>query len=83
MPFNLEKLLVDVFAPQRADVLTIMYDLPHDDIPDDEEWKARREMAQSWWRTLGEISKRHGFIVNPLLLRPGILKSQFETEPSP
>ena len=34
MPFDLEKLLVDVFAPQRGDILTIMYDLPHGEIQD-------------------------------------------------
>ena len=67
MPFNLEKLLRDVFAPQRADVLTIMYDLPHGNIQDNEEWKARREMAESWRRAIVEISNRQGFIVNPMV----------------
>jgi len=67
MAFNLEKLLADVFAPQRADVVTIMYDLPHGDIKDNEEWKARREMAESWWRAIVEISKRRGFVVNPIV----------------
>ena len=34
MKFNLEKLFVDVFAPQKGDAVTIMFDLPHSDIQD-------------------------------------------------
>ena len=45
MEFELEKLFVDVFAPQSRDVVTIMYDLPHGDIRDDREWREPREMA--------------------------------------
>ena len=67
MPFDLEKLLVDVFAPQRGDILTIMYDLPHGEIQDNEAWQARREMAESWRAALVEISDRHGLIINPIV----------------
>jgi len=67
MPFDLEKLIVDVFAPQRGDVLTIMYDLPHGEIRDSEQWRARREMAESWRQTIIDISDRYGLVVNPMV----------------
>ena len=60
-------LLVDVFAPQRGDILTVMYDLPHGEIQDNEAWQARREMAGSWRAALVEISDRHGLIINPIV----------------
>jgi hypothetical protein len=41
MVFSLEKLFIDVFAPQSGEVVTIMYDLPHDDIHDTKEWSDR------------------------------------------
>jgi hypothetical protein len=49
--FSLEKLFVDVFAPLRGDTVTIMYDLPHDDIHDTQEWQERlRKMAEALQR---------------------------------
>jgi hypothetical protein len=65
--FDLEKLFVDVFAPRRGDVATIMYDLPHGEIRDRGEWRLRREMASAWHRKLGEFANRYGFTVNPIL----------------
>jgi len=46
MAFELERLFVDVFAPQSGDVVTIMFDLPHGEIRDEEEWRERREMLR-------------------------------------
>jgi len=65
MPFDLEKLFLDVFAPQRGEVVTVMYDLPHGDIQDTEEWRARREMAESWRKTFAALSEKFGIAVNP------------------
>jgi hypothetical protein len=67
MAFDLKKLFTDVFAPEPGDVVTIMYDLPHGDIRDCEEWRLRREMASAWHRKLGEFASRHGLIVNPIV----------------
>ncbi|MFH1218954.1 MAG: hypothetical protein V1694_00670 [Candidatus Eisenbacteria bacterium] len=47
MAFDLEKLFIDVFAPRRGDVVTIMHDLPHGEIRDREEWRLRRDMASA------------------------------------
>ena len=67
MAFDLEKLFVDVFAPRRGDVVTVMYDLPHGQVRDREEWRLRREMASAWHRKLGEFAGRYGFTVNPIV----------------
>ena len=67
MAFELEKLFVDVFAPQSGDVVTIIYDLPHGEIPDDDEWQERREMAEEWRRQIGAFSKGYGVLVNPIV----------------
>jgi hypothetical protein len=66
MSFSVEKLFVDVFAPQD-EVLTIMYDLPVGDIADNRAWRDRREMAKEWHREIGTFSVKYGIKVNPLL----------------
>lgn len=67
MAFNLEKLFLDVFAPRNGEVVTIMYDLPHGSIRDNELWRERREMADAWHQEIEEFSGRHGLRVNPIL----------------
>jgi hypothetical protein len=67
MSFSLEKLFVDVFAPQKDDIITIMYDLPHDDIRDTQEWKERRQMAEEWHHEMVQFSKKYGLKVNSLV----------------
>jgi hypothetical protein len=67
MPFDLEKLFVDVFAPQSGDVVTIMIDLPHGSIADHEEWQERREMAQDWHRQIVGFSDHYGIRANPIV----------------
>jgi len=64
---NLEKLFVDVFDPQPGEVATVMVDLPHDDITDNEAWRARRDMADRWRRELAKLGDRRGFSVRPML----------------
>ncbi len=64
---DLEKLFSDVFDPQAGEVATVMIDLPHDRIPDNEEWRSRRQMAQRWRDALVELGEERGFEVRPLL----------------
>jgi hypothetical protein len=67
MAFELEKLFVDVFAPQSGDVVTIMYDLPHGEIRDHKKWWELRKMADEWhWQIVG-FSKGCGVLVNPIV----------------
>jgi hypothetical protein len=68
MAFQLEKFFVDVFAPQSGDGLTIMYDLPHDEIQDHPAWQERREMATAWHQQISAFSQKYGFQVNPMVV---------------
>lgn len=65
MNFNLEKLFVDVFGPEAGDVVTILYDLPHDGIVDNAQWQERREMAEEWQASITTFSSEYGLRVNP------------------
>lgn len=67
MTFKLEKLFVDVFAPQNGDIVTIMYDLPHGEIRDLLAWQDRREMANEWHRQIAGFSQTYGIHVNPIV----------------
>ncbi len=67
MSFSLEKLFVDVFAPQNGDVVTMMYDLPHDNIHDTQEWVERRQMAEEWQHEMVQFSKKYSLKVNPFV----------------
>jgi len=66
MAFDLEKLFVDVFAPQAGDILTIMYDLPHGKIQDNRAWLDRRRMADEWHTQISAFSRKYGMTVNPI-----------------
>ena len=59
MSFSLEKLLVDVFAPRTGDVVTIMYDLLHDQIQDTPAWHERREMADEWQQEISGFANKY------------------------
>jgi hypothetical protein len=65
--FDLEKLLVDVFAPQRGERVLVMTDLPHAESSDTEAWADRRRMAAEWQSAFRKLGERHGFTVHPLL----------------
>ncbi len=67
MTFSLEKLFVDVFAPQKGENLTIMYDLPHGGIHDTQEWRERRQMAEEWHQELIRFSNNYSIRVNPVV----------------
>lgn len=66
MTFNIEKFFIDIFRPQKGEVVTFMIDLPHDDIPDNEFWRQRREMATQWRGALAGLSDKYSIVVNPI-----------------
>ena len=66
MSFSLEKLFIDVFAPRNDESVTILVDLPHDDIQDSQEWVDRRQMVDEWHQELAQFSRKYGLEVNPL-----------------
>jgi hypothetical protein len=65
--FDLEKLLIDVFAPQPREKVLVMSDLPHGELTDNEEWEERREMASEWHSVFERLGSRLGFSVHPFL----------------
>lgn len=67
MPFNLEKFFVDIFAPQKGEVVTFMVDLPHGEIRERPEWVERREMASEWQKGLSQLASKFEIMVNPVL----------------
>ena len=66
MAFDLEKLFVDVFAPRPGEVVTVMFDLPHGELRDNDAWRDRRRMAEEWHSKIVEFSKTYGMSVNPI-----------------
>src|ERR1700752_356757 len=68
MTFQLERFFVDVFAPQKGDVLTVMYDLPHGEIQDHAAWQERREMAMEWHQKITTFAPKYDVKVNPLVI---------------
>lgn len=61
--FNLEKLVTDVFLPQKGERMLIVCDIPHDNIAINNEWSERIEMAKEWKEKLCSFSKKYGFAV--------------------
>jgi len=68
--FDLEKLLVDVFAPQAGEKVLVMSDLPHGKYADNEKWADRREMAKEWHAAFQRLGTKLGFSVHPSLTYP-------------
>jgi hypothetical protein len=67
MPFSLEKLFVDVFAPQIGEKVTIMVDQPNGEIHDSLEWQERRQMAAEWHQEMVQFSNKYSIKVNPIV----------------
>ena len=55
---DLEKLLVDVFDPQRGEKVLVMVDMPHGAITDNEAWAARRDMADEWRAAFQKLARK-------------------------
>jgi hypothetical protein len=68
--FDIEALLIHVFAPQPAERVLVMADLPHAECGDDQEWEERREMAAEWHCAFERLGTRLGFGMHPLLTYP-------------
>ncbi len=68
--FDIEKLLTDVFRPEPGETVTVAVDLPREGVPDNPDWRERREMAEEWRQALERLAERIGFAVRPLLAWP-------------
>ncbi len=65
--FNLQKLIVDVFAPEQGERVTVLTDVPRTGLLDLPAWVERRQMASEWQQAFVAVGARLGFSVNPLL----------------
>ena len=68
--FDLNKLLIDVFDPQAGELVAVVVDEPTDAVPDNENWSARREMADAWREAFSALGAERGFEVRPLVSFP-------------
>lgn len=66
--FNLAKLIIDVFAPERGERVTVLTDIPRTGLLDLPAWVERRQMAAEWQQTFVALGAKLGFAVNPLLV---------------
>lgn len=67
MEFNLEKLIIDVFNPQRQDIVIILCDEPHGNLKFNDGWRKRFFMAGEWQNCLEKMSRTIGFQTWPIL----------------
>jgi hypothetical protein len=67
MAFNLEKFIRDIFNPQKGEVVTVMYDVPHGNLVDNRAWEERRKMAKEWHDGLAKLQDKWGIKVNPIV----------------
>ena len=68
MAFELKRLFEDVFNPRKGEIVTIIFDVPHDHINDTKEWSERRKMAQEWQRQLEKFAGQYGIFIKPPVL---------------
>ncbi len=69
-PFNLERFLIDVFAPEPGERAVVATDVPTPASPDTKTWAERRAMAAEWREGLEALGRKVGFDVLPLLTYP-------------
>ena len=67
MPFDLIKLLTDVFDPQPGEIVTVATDVPHTAGQDTPGWVERRAMALEWHRAFSALGRGREFTTNPIL----------------
>ena len=63
---DLEKLFMDVFAPQSGDKVLFLVDLPNNRFPDHQFWSDRRTMAERWHEAFTNFGQDLGFSVQPI-----------------
>jgi len=67
MAFDLGKFFQDIFNPQKGEVVTVMHDLPHGDVADNDAWEDRRQMAVDWHDQLAGLADGWGITVSPVV----------------
>ena len=70
MVFDLQKLLTDVFNPEKGEVVTVACDVPRPGVEDTAAWVERRAMAVEWKQAFARLGARRGFATTELLTFP-------------
>ena len=70
MPFDIIRLLTEVFDPERGEVVTVACDTPRTAGEDSPAWRERRTMAGEWRMAFAALGQGRGFVTNPLLVYP-------------
>ena len=70
MPFNLKRLLTEVFEVQPGQEVVVACDVPHGVLTDSAAWQERREMAAEWRAAFDALGRAAGFGTLPLLEFP-------------
>jgi len=65
--FELKRLFEDIFNPRKGEIVTILYDFPHDHIEDNKEWSERREIEEEWQRQLEKFASSFKIFIKPLV----------------
>jgi hypothetical protein len=75
LTFDLEKFLVDVFAPVAGERAVVVVDRPTAEVPDNPAWRERRAMAANWREGLARVGAKAGFETLPLVSFPSTGRS--------
>jgi len=65
--FDVIRLFTTVFSPRPGEKVTVLVDLPHGALQDDDAWADRRQMAEEWRHALAEAAGQLGLTVHPLV----------------
>jgi leucyl aminopeptidase (aminopeptidase T) len=88
MAFNVQKLITDVFNPERNETVLIIIDTAEEKQKMTPEWELRHRMASEWHREIEALGKKKGFKVLPVERYPATFKHNAdlpltEGEPKP
>lgn len=64
---KLERLIVDVFAPEPGEIVVIVVDLPHGQLDDHPFWSERRTMAEEWYEAFVGLEDELQITVQPVV----------------
>ncbi len=65
--FDIEKLLIDVFAPVKGENFILLNDFPSKEADFTAEYLERKDMVKQWHKALEKLSKKIGFSVEPII----------------
>ena len=61
--FDIEKLLIDVFAPVKGENFILLNDFPLKEVDFTAEYLERKDMVKQWHKALEKLSEKMGFTI--------------------